>query len=232
MDLKSLMTRTRINKLTDKSIEDKEVWPGPIDSEQTPKITGERWRRYFEQSGFISCAAVSTTTLLEGFMDYPSIVREVSIIIDQIDGDIHADKIKIEIDGSTILDMELTQLAYPIKGGQVSTPQINITNNLAATATIAGSDENLINFANATPSLFSCNAINIYGGLLGHVDGQCVQIRLDSYVVRHIRVSYTNVQALEAADALITIVTDRPVETKYSSAMAGASAGGSMTIHA
>jgi hypothetical protein len=193
-----------------------ETWPGPQPATNTPQIPQQKFRRYFQQGAVVTCPALATVTLIETIFDYPSIIQEINLIIDG-DGEPAIDQIKVDIDDATILDAKVQDLQVFCNNASLYNNSKTISDNLLASATLE-SGYDYLQSGNPYPAFFTAIYLNESDIAGLHINGGwLVNLKLETYCVRKINVTYQNVDALEDASIVPTMTTDRPIESKYSS---------------
>jgi hypothetical protein len=192
-------------------------WPGPVAETIPPKISGEKYRRYFEWTSLENMPAALKTKSKLIMVDYPSILRELHISI-STDGDYSGDSLTIYLDDNVIFDDWLSGVSlmgYFSRKYDVNslddTMTGTITDNLAATATLTDvkKTKNYQTFVKNLPELYSfMETTNKKNGTWN--------LKLDSYVAKSFQVEIDNVQAAEHDHLEMFYVIDRPIENKYS----------------
>ena len=209
MDLKTLVQSFKPN--TKQPV--KEVWPGPTASETTPKITPDKFRRYYDASN-LQVPAATTKTVIEKVFSYPVLIKQIAILVQaEAGGDLHLDTFKIEVDDNILFPaMTLGGMNANYSNACMDGQYTNtITGNLGATATVP---DGLITMTSPTRAYITAGASPDNLGFAGAWD-------LDSYAFKLLKCTLQNVQAAKYDTFWYALITDRPIEQQYSATRTG-----------
>lgn len=191
-------------------------WSLPVAETVRPQILKEKFRRYFEAIPTTTIAASTTTTIYETFFDYPTRIKSIMFYCNtEAAGSAASDILKITVDDALILNSPISTFGT-IKRASLVAAAHDISNNLAATATIAS--EIVYNQEGVVVPLeiSSHPGFNATSGTAEWIYAR-LSMMLDTYCVRHLKIQYQNVQAAKTITSLGGfVVTDRPVESTYS----------------
>jgi len=204
-----------IRKLqTQKSVSSLPDWPGPVVVDTAaPKISSDRYRRYMEYQSSKTATAATTTTILSQRFDYPSIVRQVTALVEG--AACTNDEIILEADGVQIFDLSIYTMLNMQNQDTHYIDQLTTFTNPAAgtpeTGTIKHSDPTINYTAKAPPAFFT-----VCFDTTAH-DWALACIKVDSFIEKEFTIKLKNVQAAQNDTVELVLVTDRPIESQYTS---------------
>ena len=197
----------------------KESWDKPVPESATPKITEARYRRYFENKLSLTAPAATKTMIYTRIFEYPAILRELQIDI-QTAGNLSNDIVRIAVDEFNIFNdvTEAIEFSQPeiIFGETVpTTGTIDPATGVLTTVSSDFTDE-----GNNTPWSHKEVFKTLYYSTKIDIEA-LMKMTLDTYVVRKLEIEINNVQAAQDDTINLWLISDIPVEAKYSAAQSG-----------